>query len=103
MESISTLATLEPQGIASAVGAVLGVGRWALLGVEGRPAAYVDIDPRKIGRSIHGVPVLSPESLAAPDRPFVLSYVSNHGAPELIAGRLGAMGYLRGRDYLVVG
>ncbi len=75
-----------------------------LLAARGRrPAAYVDIDPKKIGRRIHGVPVLAPEALAVPQKPFVLSYVSNHGAPELIAERLDAMGYRRGRDYLTVG
>ncbi len=68
-----------------------------------RPTAYVDVDPKKIGRRIHGIPVLAPQALAVPEKPFVLSYVSNHGAPELIAGQLQAMGYRRGRDYLIVG
>ncbi len=68
-----------------------------------RPAAYVDIDPRKVGRPIHGIPVIAPHALAGPENAFVLSYVSNHGAPELISKRLESMGYRRGRDYLVVG
>lgn len=75
-----------------------------LLAARGhRPTAYVDIDPKKIGRRIHDVPVIAPEALAVPERPFVLSYVSNHGAPERIAKRLQVMGYRRGRDYLIVG
>ncbi|RMG47558.1 MAG: glycosyl transferase, partial [Chloroflexi bacterium] len=36
-------------------------------------------------------------------RPFVLVYVTNHGARDLIAGWLGEMGYQPGRDYLGVG
>lgn len=35
--------------------------------------------------------------------PFVLSYVNNHGAQELIAQELEAMGYVCGVDYLLVG
>lgn len=67
------------------------------------PAAYVDIDPRKLGQRIHGIPVVAPERLPRAQRPFVLCYVTNHGAPELIASGLQRMGYRRGRDYLVVG
>ncbi len=67
------------------------------------PAAYVDVDPRKWGNRIRGVPVAPPDWLHGKDRPFVLSYVASHGAPELIAAQLQAMGYRRGNDYLVVG
>jgi glycosyltransferase involved in cell wall biosynthesis len=67
------------------------------------PQAWIDIDPRKIGRPLHGVPVMPPDWLERRDRPFVLCYVTNHGARELIAGQLHAMGYNRGRDYLMVG
>ncbi len=67
------------------------------------PSAWIDIDPRKIGNRLHGVPVVAPSWLAREQRPFVLSYVTNHGAREDIAGRLAALGYRRGRDYLMVG
>ncbi len=63
----------------------------------------MDIDPRKIGNRLRGVPVVPPVWLARDDRPFVLSYVANHGAREDIASRLEAMGYRRGVDYLMVG
>jgi FlaA1/EpsC-like NDP-sugar epimerase len=68
-----------------------------------RPVAWIDIDPRKIGNSVHGVPVHAPQWLDRADKPFVLSYVTNHGARDIIAAQLQAMGYLRGRDYLMVG
>jgi len=69
------------------------------------PSAWVDIDPRKIGYRVEGAPVVAPEWLRAPPgtRPFVLVYVAVHGAREHAAGALRAMGYARGRDYLMVG
>jgi len=67
------------------------------------PIAWVDIDPRKIGNRLRGVPVVPPEWLAHDEQPFVLSYVANHGAREDITLRLEGMGYRRGVDYLMVG
>lgn len=69
-----------------------------------KPRAWIDIDPRKIGNIIDGVPVVSPDWLLLQDqRPFVLVYVANHGARDLIASDLQAMGFQRGSDYLPVG
>jgi GT2 family glycosyltransferase len=71
------------------------------------PAVWVDIDPKKIGNRVGGIPVVDPAWLetraAADERPLVLGYVASHGAREQIAARLRCMGYLRGRDYLMVG
>lgn len=71
------------------------------------PVAWVDIDPRKIGYRVGGIPVVDPAWLAPPApegrRPFVLSYVASHGARAEIAAHLRRMGYARGRDYLMVG
>lgn len=68
-----------------------------------RPRAWVDIDARKIGNRLAGVPVCAPDMLDTPRRPFVLVYVTNHGAREAVAADLAARGYLRGRDWLAVG
>ncbi|MCK5639446.1 MAG: glycosyl transferase, partial [Gammaproteobacteria bacterium] len=68
-----------------------------------QPCTWIDIDPRKIGNRINGIPVVAPEWLKREERPFVLSYVSNHGARELIAAELEILGYQRGMDYLMVG
>lgn len=66
--------------------------------------AWIDIDPGKIGNRLQGVPVVSPQWLeTVKERPFVLSYVTNHGAREDIAAELESMGYRKGRDYLMVG
>ena len=69
------------------------------------PCAWVDIDRKKIGRRIDGVPVVAPDWLAArgEPRPLVLVYVAAHGARDAIAARLEDMGFSRGRDYLAVG
>jgi len=79
----------------------------ALLGRGRRVHAWVDIDPRKVGNRVQGVPVHDPEWLAQrasrPPRPFVLGYVASHGARERIAAALAAMGYRAGDDFLMVG
>ena len=73
------------------------------LGVKTR--GWIDIDPRKIGRTIAGAMVYPPEWLESRggQRPFVLVYVASHGASDLIAADLIRFGYQRGEDYLVVG
>jgi len=68
-----------------------------------RPSAWVDIDSRKIGRPAEGLPVHPPEWLDRAPRPFVLVYVTSHGARDLIADRLEQWGYRLGHDYLPVG
>lgn len=70
-------------------------------GVE--PLAWVDIDLRKIGGSVAGRAVVSPEWLIREPRPFVLVCVAAHGARELIAGKLHELGYAEGADWLAVG
>jgi hypothetical protein len=67
------------------------------------PDAWIDIDPRKIGNRILDVPVLPPDALDCRKRPFVLVYVTNHGARGLIEHDLASMGYERGTDFLMVG
>lgn len=69
------------------------------------PCAWVDVDSRKIGGSIGGVPVVSPDWLEARRTrpPLVLVYVATHGARDAIAERLEFMGFRRGRDFLAVG
>ncbi|MET0048544.1 MAG: glycosyltransferase [Sedimenticola sp.] len=68
------------------------------------PVAWIDIDPKKIGNKLEDVPVVDPQWLERQERkPFVLVYVANHGARELIAHDLHHLGYKRGTDYLVVG
>lgn len=70
------------------------------------PSLWIDVDPRKIGNKINGVSVASPEllsSMALDNKPFVLCYVNNHGARQLIRDYLNTYGYVRGVDFLMVG
>ena len=71
------------------------------------PAVWIDIDPRKIGNRIHGVDVVEPAWLelaaANGNKPFVLNYVTNHGARDITRNYLERIGYAIGRDYLEVG
>lgn len=66
-------------------------------------SAYIDIDPNKIGGRIGLAEVFGVEMLDHSRKPFVLNYVTNHGARELISGELEQRGYRRGEDYLSVG
>ncbi|HHH46736.1 MAG TPA: glycosyltransferase [Thiotrichales bacterium] len=75
----------------------------ALAGHGIAPDLWIDIDPRKIGNRIAGVPVESPEALVRPVRPFVLVLVASHGARARISDWLESHGFRRGDDYLHVG
>ncbi len=69
-------------------------------GVE--TAFYVDVDPRKIGKDIHGCKVIHRDDVPPPGEAFLLSYVASRGAREEVAEFLEARGYVVGRDYLLV-
>jgi glycosyltransferase involved in cell wall biosynthesis len=71
---------------------------------QGQPlAAFFDIDPKKIGRTRRGIPVLSPQDLPqtwqAHHRPVLLAAVGARGARQLIRSRLNDMGLVEGRDW----
>jgi glycosyltransferase involved in cell wall biosynthesis len=66
-----------------------------------RITAYVDIDPRKVGRRVDDAPVLAPGDLPRPGQSFVVSYVGSRDARALIDARLRALGYREGADYLL--
>ncbi len=71
---------------------------------EGAPlSAFFDIDPRKIGRTRRGLPVLPPEALPEQwgrfERPALLAAVGARGARRLIRLRLEARGLREGRDW----
>ncbi|NLV42618.1 MAG: glycosyltransferase [Candidatus Hydrogenedentes bacterium] len=65
-----------------------------------RPEAVVDINPRKIGRTIHGTPVIAPPDLPPPDGVFVVAAVGTPGARDDIRTRLLPRGYAEGEDFL---
>lgn len=65
--------------------------------------AFFDIDPKKIGRTRRGKPVLAVEDLpvewAKWQEPVLLAAVGSRGARELIRARLGGFGLVEGQDW----
>jgi len=68
---------------------------------------WIDIDPKKIGNRIHGIEVVEPawlqQAMRYGNKPFVLNYVTNHGARDIARNYLERIGYILGQDYLEVG
>jgi len=68
-----------------------------------RLACYFDIDPKKIGRTRRGRPILPPEALPAYwrtcTRPALLAAVGARNARPLIRARLQALGLTEGREW----
>lgn len=71
------------------------------------PAVWIDIDPKKIGNRVQGIDVVEPawldQAIVDGDKPFVLNYVTNHGARDIARTYLDRIGYVIGQDYLEVG
>jgi glycosyltransferase involved in cell wall biosynthesis len=65
------------------------------------PAALLDIDRKKVGRTRHGRPVVPPEALR-PGSALVLGAVGALGAREEIRARLRGMGLVETRDFWMV-
>jgi glycosyltransferase involved in cell wall biosynthesis len=77
------------------------VGKAWLREWEGpRPRAVADIDPRKIGRVIHGAPVIPPEDLPPPGTDFIVVAVGAPNARDEIRGWLTGHGYRELADFL---
>jgi glycosyltransferase involved in cell wall biosynthesis len=66
-------------------------------------AAFVDVDPRKIGQLRRGLPVISPDKLpyfwSKLPRPVLLAAVGARGARALIRRQLQAFGFQEGLDW----
>lgn len=64
--------------------------------------AFVDLDPRKIGQTIHGAPVVPPERIGAYRGCFNLAAVGQPGAREEIRRTLLEAGLREIRDFVAV-
>ncbi|KYF78430.1 glycosyl transferase [Sorangium cellulosum] len=63
------------------------------------PERFVDIDPRKIGRTAQGAPIVDPSRLERGAQTIVVA-VGARGARALIRDHLGARGFVEGSDYV---
>lgn len=66
------------------------------------PAAVVDINPRKIGKAIHGIKVIAPDDLPNRAEAFTLVSVGAPGARDEIRAWFGERGYSEEADYLFI-
>lgn len=73
-----------------------------LLSAGGRLAAFVDLDPRKIGQTIRGAPVVSPSEVPLGGEGFVLAAVGQPGAREEIRAALRELGLVETVDFRAV-
>ena len=74
--------------------------RRALAAHARRPAAVVEVSPRRIGQRIHGAPVISPADLPAwRGAPIVVS-VAHAGPRALVRAALAAMGFTELESYV---
>jgi len=67
-----------------------------------KPLAVIDINPRKIGRVIHGTPVVAPEDLSAPGGSFIVVAVGAPGARDEIRAWFQSRRYQERKDYVFV-
>ncbi len=65
-------------------------------------SAFVEVDPRKIGRRIHGAPVVAVEGAGAFRGPLHLAAVGQPGARERIREEARRRGLEEGRDLLAL-
>ncbi len=66
--------------------------------------AFVDIDPKKIGNTRRGAPIISPEELPktwqSAGKPLILAAVPSRGARDLIRTRLSNMAMVEGLHFI---
>ena len=64
--------------------------------------AFVDLDPRRIGQTIHGAPVFAPDDLGPPRGRFALAAVSGKVPRGEIRAALTALGWRELDDFVAV-
>jgi hypothetical protein len=73
------------------------------LAAAGRPvAAFVEVDPDKIGRTIHGAPVLPVSEAASVANALHLAAVGDAAARQRIRAEAARQGLAPGRDVVAV-
>lgn len=67
-----------------------------------RLRAWVDLDPRKIGKRIHGAAVVAPDGIGAYQGALCVAAVGQHGARGEIRDALEAAGWIEMEDFVAV-
>jgi len=68
-----------------------------------RPDAFVDVDPRKVGRPARAARIVDADGFLAAgprDAPFVVVAVGARGAREIVRGRLTRAGFVEGAEFV---
>jgi hypothetical protein len=73
---------------------------WLREWTDPRPETVVDINPRKIGRIIHGISVIAPEDLPSPGDALTVVAVGSPGARDEIRDWFNNKGYIELCDYV---
>ncbi len=74
----------------------------ALLAAGNPVAAFVEVDPRKIGARIHGVPVIPVARASTVERAAHLAAVGQRGARARIRAEAARLGLVDGTDFFAV-
>jgi glycosyltransferase involved in cell wall biosynthesis len=64
--------------------------------------AFIELDQRKIGQTIHDTPVIAPDGLEEYRDAFAVAAVGLPNAREEIRAALNGQGWVEGRDYVAV-
>jgi len=67
-----------------------------------RVKGWVDVDPKKIGRTLHGAPVAAAAAVKPGDVASMLVTVGTRGAREQVRQWANGAGFVEGKDYLCV-
>lgn len=67
-----------------------------------RVTCWVDVDPRKIGRTLHGAPVVSVSEVRAGGGTRMLVTVGTRGARDQVRRWADGAGFVEGKDYICV-
>ena len=76
--------------------------RWLTEWTGRRPRYVIDVNPRKIGRSIHGYKIIAPENIRAMGRHFIVIAVGAPGARDEIRQWLAQQAYTEVKDFVFV-
>ncbi len=66
-----------------------------------RASGFIDIDPKKVGRALHGRPVVSPQNLPPIKQAVIVSYVRSRGARDVIRAQMLGTGRIEGVDFWI--